>query len=131
VAQVAHLTYAVGPGRRALAPFRTADGKPGYTSPGAYPTADSTAFPHHLAGLAAMIAAGLPLRCVALTPEMQFDTHSAQAKTFDAGLSVVGEAVAAFQADLEARGIADRVLTQVWSEFGRRAQENGSAGTDH
>src|SRR5690349_12035100 len=37
----------------------------------------------------------------------------------------------AFQRDLEARGIADRVLTLVWSEFGRRAQENGSGGTDH
>ena len=131
VAQVAQAASEVGTVRRALAPFRTADGKPAYTSPVAYPTAASTDFPQRLAGLAAMIAAGLPLRCVALTPEMQFDTHSAQAKTFEAGLSVVGEAVAAFQADLEARGIADRVLTQVWSEFGRRAQENGSAGTDH
>jgi uncharacterized protein (DUF1501 family) len=37
----------------------------------------------------------------------------------------------AFQRDLEARGIADRVLTLVWSEFGRRAEENGSGGTDH
>ena len=37
----------------------------------------------------------------------------------------------AFQRDLEARGLADRVLIQVWSEFGRRAEENGSDGTDH
>jgi uncharacterized protein (DUF1501 family) len=37
----------------------------------------------------------------------------------------------AFQRDLEARGLADRVLVHVWSEFGRRAKENGSAGTDH
>ena len=29
------------------------------------------------------------------------------------------------------RGIADRVLTLVWSEFGRRPEENGSVGTDH
>ena len=36
-----------------------------------------------------------------------------------------------FRSDLEARGLADRVLTLVWSEFGRRAQENASAGTDH
>ena len=27
--------------------------------------------------------------------------------------------------------MADRVLVQVWSEFGRRAEENGSDGTDH
>ena len=37
---------------------------------------------------------------------------------------------AAFQADLEARGVADRVLTFVWSEFGRRPHDNDS-GTDH
>ncbi|TML88288.1 MAG: DUF1800 family protein [Actinobacteria bacterium] len=28
-------------------------------------------------------------------------------------------------------GVADRVIVHVWSEFGRRADENGSAGTDH
>ncbi len=131
IAQVAQAASEVGTVRRALAPFRDASGKPAYTSPVTYPTAASTDFPQRLAGLAAMIAAGLPLRCVALTPEMQFDTHSAQAQTFNNGLSVVGDAIAAFQSDLEARGIADRVLIHVWSEFGRRAEENGSAGTDH
>jgi uncharacterized protein (DUF1501 family) len=35
------------------------------------------------------------------------------------------------QHDFEARGLADHVLTFVWSEFGRRAQENASGGTDH
>ena len=78
-----------------------------------------------------MIARGLPLRCVALSPETQFDTHSTQASTLTPGLTMAGEAIAAFQADLEARGIADRVLIHVWSEFGRRALENGSHGTDH
>jgi uncharacterized protein (DUF1501 family) len=38
--------------------------------------------------------------------------------------------VLAFQRDLEARGLADRVLITLWSEFGRRPEENGS-GTDH
>jgi len=37
----------------------------------------------------------------------------------------------ALKADLEARAVADRVVTLVWSEFGRRAEENGSGGTDH
>jgi uncharacterized protein (DUF1501 family) len=78
-----------------------------------------------------MIAAGIPLRCVALTTDSQFDTHSAQAGTFDPGIQLATDSLAAFQADLEARGIADRVLVHVWSEFGRRAQENGSDGTDH
>ena len=39
--------------------------------------------------------------------------------------------LAAFQYDLEARGLADRVLTFVWTEFGRRPEGNRSAGTDH
>jgi len=131
IAQVAQAASEVGAVRRALAPFRTADGKAAYTSPVTYPTSAGTDFPQRLAGLAAMISAGLPLRCVALTPETQFDTHAAQAQTFDAGLPVIADAIAAFQADLEARGIADRVLVHVWSEFGRRALENGSHGTDH
>ena len=39
-------------------------------------------------------------------------------------------AVVAFQRDLEARSLDQRVLIQLWSEFGRRPRENGS-GTDH
>lgn len=131
MAQVAQAASEVGIVRRALAPFRDANGNPTYTSPVAYPTTTQGDFPQRLAGLAAMLAAGLPLRCVAMTTDTQFDTHSGQDTTFDSGLSVVASSIAAFQADLEARGIADRVLVHVWSEFGRRAQENGSAGTDH
>src|ERR671933_18876 len=33
--------------------------------------------------------------------------------------------------DLAARGHRDRVLMMTFSEFGRRARENGSKGTDH
>ena len=46
-------------------------------------------------------------------------------------LTTTAASLFAFQRDLEARGVADRVLTLVWTEFGRRAQENGSGGTDH
>jgi uncharacterized protein (DUF1501 family) len=44
---------------------------------------------------------------------------------------VIADSIAAFQADLESRGLADRVLVHLWSEFGRRVEENGSLGTDH
>jgi uncharacterized protein (DUF1501 family) len=131
IAQVAGAASEVGIVRHALAPFRDADGKPTYSAPVTYPTDSKSDFPQRLAGLAAMIASGLPLRCVALTPETQFDTHASQADAFTPGLTTISEAVAAFQADLEARGIADRVLVHVWSEFGRRALENGGLGTDH
>jgi uncharacterized protein (DUF1501 family) len=131
IAQVAEAASEVGTVRRALAPFRNADGKAAYTSPVTYPTSTESDFPGRLQGLAAMIAAGLPMRCVAMTADDQFDTHSAQEAAFDPAVSLVADSLAAFQADLEARGVADRVLVHVWSEFGRRAEENGSNGTDH
>jgi uncharacterized protein (DUF1501 family) len=131
LAQVAEAAVEVGIVRRALAPFRDASGQPTYRAPVTYPVSGSSDLPQRLAGLAAMLAAGLPLRCVALTTDTQFDTHSSQQATFVSGVQLAADAIAAFQADLEVRGLADRVLIHVWSEFGRRAQENGSAGTDH
>ena len=59
-----------------------------------------------------------------------FDTHSGQRGTHDTLLDQIDRSVAAFQADLERRGIADTTLVATMSEFGRRPLENGS-GTDH
>jgi uncharacterized protein (DUF1501 family) len=115
--------------RRQLAPFAQNSGN-GYGSPVAYPDIDDS-FPRQLAGLAAMIAAGLPLRCVAITAPGEYDTHADQPQALADGLDVTARSLFSFQRDLEARGLADRVLTLVWSEFGRRAEENGSDGTDH
>ena len=131
IAQVAQAASEVGIVRQTLKPFATANGGPSYTSSVTYPTSGSSDFPKRLAGLAAMIGAGLPLRCVALTSDTQFDTHSSQAGTFDPGIQLIADSLAAFQSDLEARGVDGRVLVHVWSEFGRRAMENGSNGTDH
>jgi uncharacterized protein (DUF1501 family) len=100
------------------------------TPPVAYPK-DSDSFPTRLQGLAAMVAAGLPLHCVALEATGSYDTHAGQVAALDPALTTTAASLYAFQRDLEARGVADRVLTLVWSEFGRRAQENGSGGTDH
>ncbi len=63
-----------------------------------------------------------------------FDTHSGQGGL--AGdhanlLREVGDAVAAFYQDMSQRGHGDRVMVATFSEFGRRAKENGSRGTDH
>ncbi len=87
-------------------------------------------FPRRLAALAEMLELGMPLRCVAIPGNGGYDTHDNQAASLDADIGLLSRSLAAFQADLEARGLADRVVTHVWSEFGRRAQENG-AGTDH
>jgi uncharacterized protein (DUF1501 family) len=113
--------------RGQLTPFQTADGKPSYNSPVSYPSGD---FADRLAGLAALLGGGLPLRCVALNAPGSYDTHSNQASTLPNNLKQTCDSLLAFQRDLEARGLADRVLVKLWSEFGRRPQENGS-GTDH
>jgi uncharacterized protein (DUF1501 family) len=95
----------------------------------AYP-ADSD-FAKHLSRLAGLLAQPLGIRVAAVDAPGDFDTHDDQPKELASALSEVSQGLAAFQADLEARGIADRVLTFVWSEFGRRPQSNDSQGTDH
>ncbi len=99
-----------------------------FTSPVAYP---DTYFSHQLAGLSAFIAAGLPLRVVTIRAAGGYDTHADEAEDLARGLKDTCEGVLAFQRDLEARGLADRVLIEMWSEFGRRPEENASLGTDH
>jgi uncharacterized protein (DUF1501 family) len=113
--------------RRQLLPFA---GVKKLVSPVAYPQS-SDGFPAQLAGLAAMIGARLPIHCVALEASGEYDTHSDEAASLASALALTASSLLAFQRDLEARGVADRVLTLVWSEFGRRAQENASKGTDH
>jgi uncharacterized protein (DUF1501 family) len=131
IAQAAEAASEIGLLNQALAPFAgSASTNPNDVTPVPYPSS-TTSFPQRLAGLATMIAGGLPLRCVALTFDTSLDTHAGQAQTFNPSIQTLADSVAAFQADLESRGLADRVLIHVWSEFGRRAEENGSLGTDH
>jgi uncharacterized protein (DUF1501 family) len=96
--------------------------------PPQYP-ADST-FGARMAGLAEMLSAGLPVRCVALDAPGIYDTHANQDNRLGSDLAEVSQTLNAFQRDLEQRGQDGRVVTLLWSEFGRRAEENGS-GTDH
>lgn len=60
-----------------------------------------------------------------------FDTHQQEDVRHQALLANVDAAIGAFLADLEAHGVADRVVVMTWSEFGRRIAENFSRGTDH
>lgn len=113
-----------------LAPFKI-DPKNPPLPPVAYPNEATSGFPLQLAGLAWLLAGGLPTRAVAVRGPGGYDTHDAQPDNLRKNLQLTSDTLLAFQRDLEARGIADRVLTLVWSEFGRRAQENGSMGTDH
>lgn len=101
----------------------------GITSPVAYP--DDEHFSQSLAGLAAMLAAGLPITVASVDAPGSYDTHDEQAATLATDLGRTCQSLLAFQRDLEARGLDGRVVTLLWSEFGRRPEENGSAGTDH
>lgn len=77
-----------------------------------------------------MIAVGVPTRVYYVTLG-GFDTHAAQANRHAALLQELGQALAAFHADLEDSGHLDRTLVMTFSEFGRRVAENRSLGTDH
>lgn len=57
--------------------------------------------------------------------------HADQPRRLPLLLEELGDTVAAFYEDLARCGNADRVLTYTYSEFGRRAAENYSGGTDH
>ncbi len=60
-----------------------------------------------------------------------YDTHAVQLPTHARLLREFGGAVRAFLDDLRAAKLDDRVVVMAFSEFGRRAEENGSLGTDH
>ena len=92
-----------------------------------------TGLAQQLKTAAAMIRAGLPTRVyyVSITG---FDTHAGQGGASGRHaqrLAEVGGALDAFQRDLRAAGDDARVLTLVFSEFGRRVGQNASGGTDH
>ena len=83
-----------------------------------------------LRSIAQLIDAGLPCRIYYLSLG-GFDTHAGQAASHARLLEQLSQSLAAFMADIQARGHADRVLVMTFSEFGRRVKENASAGTDH
>lgn len=67
-----------------------------------------------------------------------FDTHADQVETGNTTMGKhaalmyhISSAVKAFYDDLQNQGMADRVLSMTYSEFGRRAASNASYGTDH
>ena len=84
--------------------------------------------PRKLSGLAAMIGAGLPLSAASRSRPPAATTPTPTRRTLRPTTSAApATAILAFQRDLEARGQDDRVLMEIWSEFGRRPEENGSA----
>jgi uncharacterized protein (DUF1501 family) len=63
-----------------------------------------------------------------------FDTHASQVGNNGAYprlMTELNDAVLAFYNDLRSQGLLDQMLLTSFSEFGRRAYENGSIGCDH
>ncbi|HID50309.1 MAG TPA: DUF1501 domain-containing protein, partial [Chromatiales bacterium] len=99
----------------------------GSNPPGGFP---NTAIGRQCQTAAWLIEARLPLAVIKLS-HGSFDTHSNQRRQHDRLLGQLAGALAALRERLRQAGRWDEVLIMSYSEFGRRAAENGSAGTDH
>lgn len=116
----------------------TAHNAGSFTPVPVYPTGNSVA--DQLKIVARLIGGGLKTKVYFLSIG-GFDTHSAQVQAGGGAnnslgghanlLGKVASGIKAFQDDLLARGIEDKVVGFTFSEFGRRANSNTSAGTDH
>ena len=113
--------------RDQLEPLEVSEANPLPPVPVPYP---DSGLGRGLQNLARMLGAGFGTRVAALSTS-GFDTHDTQATDHADLLRDLGDALNAWQADLGARGLSHRVLTLVWSEFGRRPEDNESQGTDH
>lgn len=103
-----------------------------YNTPAQYP---DTQFGRSVKTIAALINGGLDGRAYYAAQGIAvfggYDTHADQRGRLDALLGELNQTVAAFYEDLARCNNAQRVLTFTFAEFGRRAKENYSGGTDH
>ena len=88
--------------------------------------------PMDLPKVAAMINAQLPTRIYQTAYRHNaFDTHVHQSEQHQRLLTYVSDGVSGFMQDMKRIGRDKDVTVMVYSEFGRRAAENTSLGTDH
>jgi len=99
----------------------------GYVAMGSYPDNSLGA---GLQLIAQIIHADLGARILYITYG-GFDNHSGEDQDHDPLLTDVSDSIKAFFDDLDGHGKSHDVLLMTWSEFGRRAQDNASNGTDH
>jgi uncharacterized protein (DUF1501 family) len=71
---------------------------------------------------------GVPVICLTLG---SFDTHQNQLNAHANLLRQLAEGMSALKSALTELGAWDRTLVMTFSEFGRRAKQNSSGGTDH
>ncbi len=102
----------------------------------AYPSSNKLA--DQLKIVAKLINGGLKTPVYIVNHPNTHDTHEYQVTTADktlgsqaTNLTLLSQAIGAFQQDLELMGKADKVAGMTFSEFGRRIKSNASFGTDH
>ncbi|HJN13436.1 MAG TPA: DUF1501 domain-containing protein [Pirellulaceae bacterium] len=104
----------------------------GYKSKVTYP---DTQFGNSLRTIAGLINRGMSTRVYYAAQGIAvfggYDTHVDQPRRHGQLMDELCQSVSAFQQDLAQQGNEERVLTFTFSEFGRRAKENYSGGTDH
>lgn len=93
-----------------------------------YPAGD---FPKAFQLMVAVMKANLGPRIFHVMQDVDYDQHDTQLGTHATNLGALDRTLDAFQRDLQAQGLANRVVTLVWTEFGRRVEDNASGGTDH
>jgi len=101
-----------------------------------YPSSNKLA--DQLKIVAKLINGGLKTPVYIVNHPNTHDTHENQVSTIDkttgsqaTNLTLLSQAIGAFQQDLELMGKADQVAGMTFSEFGRRIKSNASMGTDH
>jgi uncharacterized protein (DUF1501 family) len=101
-----------------------------------YPTSNKLA--DQLKIVAKLINGGLKTPVYIVNHPNTHDTHENQVSATDktlgsqaTNLTLLSQAIGAFQQDLELMGKADKVAGMTFSEFGRRIKSNASMGTDH
>jgi uncharacterized protein (DUF1501 family) len=97
-----------------------------YSSTMEYP---DTPIAKNLRGIAQVHLADLGTR-VLYCDQGSYDTHCDQVRTHSKLWKELSEGIECFFADLQEHDAADNVVMFVFSEFGRRTQDNGG-GTDH
>lgn len=90
----------------------------------------ASAFGDGLAAVARLILSGFDLSVYKVSLG-NFDTHASQTVLHQRLLRELAEGLAAFSTVMQEHGRWEEVVLVTYSEFGRRAAENHSMGTDH
>ncbi|MGH9201255.1 MAG: DUF1501 domain-containing protein [Vicinamibacterales bacterium] len=86
----------------------------------------------NLQRVASLVASGMPTRIYYVSYSgNSFDTHVQQADLHSRLLMYTADAVRGFIDDMKRIGRDNDVAVMIFTEFGRRVEENGSLGTDH